>query len=1245
MEAYETDSSSPGLEDLESLDLESESLDLDAGEHVHLIPEDITAFYNTCHGGDGKFCPTPGSGVGGKKAGSTGDRGVGKAGKAVSSKALPDKDGDGSAPKGSVKRGRLGESLADPHDGTRAIDGIRGYDAKGKPVPGTDAWLEAHGMSREVFNSRPYVKFESSKNDPAILEAFAGDPRNQQFWAARANQEGQHGGYIMYKHNVPGSPYGAIPPQVRPNKDIVTNAAKQAQAKTTVANDKARLELLKKTTPATLTRERRVQVKQTELHLERIKAATPAKIRAEATKNLDAAKAALTKAKAGGNPDTIKTAQKGVISAKRQYDKDNRRANNWNPEKELHDATTSVTYAKARLENSIKDPKSALTNEIKSQERRVDRSENRLKKTAAKYVFPLGANSARIDMNPDPQNVKNLTQGKGRIYFAMEGSIKNDAILTAIKKEDPHAAVVNVPSVTLWQEKGGAAGEVKWFTQKYGKGREIVLIPDADGIINPNVMAQAKGLGSALKNFGAGSVILAAPPTKKGTRKVIDHFDLPSGIDEGRKGVDDHLGGGRGTLGQLQYTTNTKFPSYDLSEYAGRGKGKGPKMNANAQGNTESALRAISGIVGPEGSSRITKKMLAQAAGLPPTSAKEARDRLHGLGIIEVEHIWDEQALSRGVRIRNPKVTDARVNDLVKKGVIKEPRLDQPFTEVTIDEAPVITIRDTRFRIRSEDVSTGSLSELSTWKQPASYKGWTSPVDGRPDSTGIAQRVADASSTNAARNRVRKPPVKITEAPPGRRLVRTKAGAKLYGVPIGSPIPIAIAASLTSTAMRPESGTLDPDSLNLVTSFTEGGVPVEEFYNSCHDSGGKFCPTPGSKGSGSKGSGSKGPGKQGKFVDVPVQILLHEGEKGFRLVRGAKVATDSKKGWPARGGRPVTTIKKAGVKPTVIDGIKVRAVYEVTASNGSKIRLYDKTGRAGRFKDTLLQNHARMHEMYPLNPPRNIVVSKPSFLTKKREIPANAYAVVYSGLNPTFVNINLLGKNVRWQGAHFMPSAKSGDPRNHDYLLTHEYGHQVDFAKNYSEKTGKYKENVLLSDPAVRTALSRYGKTDPAEGVAEAFAEWHHSNGTTTNPAAVSIARHEGWYGSSIRASGDLHFIDSMPEEEYPFEEQLSLLSFNLLSFEQGEMFAEDSDQDNGDDGDQDSEDDGDINSDIPSLEDIGGIAVIDVADGKSTSTILGNYEVEKPSEAEVAKGTKLVKEVFTELGLDYDKYAKGEVD
>lgn len=75
-------------------------------------------------------------------------------------------------------------------------------------------------------------------------------------------------------------------------------------------------------------------------------------------------------------------------------------------------------------------------------------------------------------------------------------------------------------------------------------------------------------------------------------------------------------------------------------------------------------------------------------------------------------------------------------------------------------------------------------------------------------------------------------------------------------------------------------------------------------------------------------------------------------------------------------------------------------------------------------------------------------------------------------------------------------------------VLTHEFGHSLD-AGLVSEDRQRSSEadKALLDNPSAST----YGRSDPHEAYAEAFAQWELSSGKTTDPLAQALAKTEGW--------------------------------------------------------------------------------------------------------------------------------------
>jgi hypothetical protein len=119
----------------------------------------------------------------------------------------------------------------------------------------------------------------------------------------------------------------------------------------------------------------------------------------------------------------------------------------------------------------------------------------------AKYV--LFGDNKRIDVHPW---VPRMLEKAKRVLFVMEGTLKNDSCVSAGE------AVISVPSVTLWNPQE-VTGAVTWI-RSINPAAPFVVVPDADGIFNPNVRRQALLLRSCLRRNGAWAYI-AAPYAEK----------------------------------------------------------------------------------------------------------------------------------------------------------------------------------------------------------------------------------------------------------------------------------------------------------------------------------------------------------------------------------------------------------------------------------------------------------------------------------------------------------------------------------------------------------------------------------------------------------------------------------------------------------------------------------------------------------------------------------------------------------
>lgn len=349
----------------------------------------------------------------------------------------------------------------------------------------------------------------------------------------------------------------------------------------------------------------------------------------------------------------------------------------------------------------------------------------------AKYLFPAGeGNAARIDLPPgvDGMNRERFLSGEGRVYLAMEGSLKTDAVITSARVEgalQEGASVIGVPSVTLWNTP-----ELAWVAGKHLQGREVVLIPDADGITNPLVRNQARALQTRLEALGAGKVIVAAPPL--GVGDSIQKVSLPGGGSEKLKGVDDFLGAGGGSLDGLSFVDRST-PRVDLT-FENHGL-----TTQRSVDNLQNTLRAVATVAGPSGVVRMGLRSIGAATGTGKDTSQRMVERLSSMGMVKIEHLYD--------------MTEGRQQELVDSGVL--PRKRGKNGGWTLNTTPEkITINGDEFELKDE-----LKSPVYTIINPEHRA-----VDSTPSF------LADLSGR-------------------GERIVRTPEGAERFGIPIGAVIP------------------------------------------------------------------------------------------------------------------------------------------------------------------------------------------------------------------------------------------------------------------------------------------------------------------------------------------------------------------------------------------------------------------------------------------------------------------------
>jgi hypothetical protein len=123
--------------------------------------------------------------------------------------------------------------------------------------------------------------------------------------------------------------------------------------------------------------------------------------------------------------------------------------------------------------------------------------------------------SKRLDRNP----LSDFSL-PGPVYFGIEGTPKDDAMVEWLRRNGRPAKVINVPSVSTWR-----APELALFALRHMRGYPVVIVPDADWIDNDEVIYHAENCALYLRHRCGVEAVIAAPP-----------------LDAGHKGVDDFLG-------------------------------------------------------------------------------------------------------------------------------------------------------------------------------------------------------------------------------------------------------------------------------------------------------------------------------------------------------------------------------------------------------------------------------------------------------------------------------------------------------------------------------------------------------------------------------------------------------------------------------------------------------------------------------------------------------------------------------
>lgn len=239
--------------------------------------------------------------------------------------------------------------------------------------------------------------------------------------------------------------------------------------------------------------------------------------------------------------------------------------------------------------------------------------------------------AARIDVHPKAMP---RFEGAKVIFAVMEGCLKADAVLTAIRNNDLNASVYSFPSVTL-----GNCPELPDFAEKYLKGKTVIAVLDADwadpskegAVENQGRIYQGKLLALGIK-----SVHLAAPPQDPKDEHGHPIF----------KGVDDFLGAGKGGLHEL-VCIDVKPPknvekwvrAWDDEKCISVRESGNPytKMRSDGLSKITNILTSMAVFAGGSGLISVTLSCMANAMGVSHQRVSEVVQNLETMGAVHVD--------------------------------------------------------------------------------------------------------------------------------------------------------------------------------------------------------------------------------------------------------------------------------------------------------------------------------------------------------------------------------------------------------------------------------------------------------------------------------------------------------------------------------------------------------------------------------------------------------------------------------
>ena len=463
-----------------------------------------------------------------------------------------------------------------------------------------------HAISPEVWAGRPYVPYTTDDPGP-VREAFQGFAPNQCKWAE--NTAKKCDGFLMIQHAVPGLGLLDIPPQLRPYDPILKGTDWHYH-------------------PSDAPPDGFVPVKPDGTPLEEKYCSRAWAQRPHILRDKDEDDHKGAKVAAGLGYDTPEKLRELVNDPANAGDLERvlREANN-------EDVHSHEDWAKYLLTITAKKPWVHDHADYRRPEARDKHVRSRYHggtdvvgphlhpEREIKDDDPRKSSGKRIDVHPLAwERFANAEL----IFFELEGKIKADARLSAIIRLDLPQSVCSVPSIGQWD-----AYELDEFARRDLAGKLVVIVVDADGGDNPDVMTQALLLRSRLREpaLGVRAAAIFAPPYA--AYKATPQF----------KGDDDNLGIAGGSWDNLEML-GCKVPARPLVEWATERRQtivNGKRVRWDGVGRDLRTLMGLSLLLGPGGQGQPSLKRVARFIGVGEDSVERALKSLIKLGVVETD--------------------------------------------------------------------------------------------------------------------------------------------------------------------------------------------------------------------------------------------------------------------------------------------------------------------------------------------------------------------------------------------------------------------------------------------------------------------------------------------------------------------------------------------------------------------------------------------------------------------------------